>query len=70
MQRKGVVVSPTLPGDPLVTQALNLHLLIINQDGSYFKVQATHLPTSGEEVQWHAFYYNGEHYEVVIKQEL
>jgi len=40
------------------------------KDGSYFKVQATHLPTSGEEVQWHAFYYNGEHYEVVIKQEL
>ena len=51
-------------------QALNLHLLIINKDGSYFKVQATHLATSTEEVQWHAFYYNGEHYEVVIKQEL
>lgn len=50
------------------SQALNLHLVIINKDSSYFKVEAATLNPG--EVQWKALFYTGDHYEVVIKQEL
>ena len=51
-------------------QALDLHILILNKDGSYFKVEANQPGSRQQEIQWHAFFYSGEHYEVVIKQEL
>lgn len=49
-------------------QILELNLIIINQDGSYFKVSHTTL-RHDPETKWHALFYTGDHYEVVVKDE-
>nr|CDI56526.1 uncharacterized protein BN887_01739 [Melanopsichium pennsylvanicum 4] len=40
----------------------NLSLVIINPDRTYFEVNKVPKPQ-----QWHAFYYTGNHYELVLK---